>query len=262
MAGAAREIAEGKFSEDISITGDDEIALLADSFNYMKNQLSRIEKMRQELISNISHELRTPLTTIRGFIQGIMDGMVRPEEERQYLRIALDEVGRMTNLVGDLLELSKLQTGSVKLYKKEFPVKSLMDEAIKGFEMECRDKDIEIRAEVEEEFNITADRDRIKQVLINLIGNAVKFTPAGGHITVSARRSDDRAVFKVSDTGPGIPEENMPFIFDRFYRGDNAGQGHGLGLAIAKELVELHGGTIRAESRPGQDTTFIFDLPL
>ncbi|WP_203227554.1 sensor histidine kinase [Calorimonas adulescens] len=261
MANAAREIADGKFAGDINIQSNDEIALLADSFNYMKNQLKKIEKMRQELISNISHELRTPLTTIRGFIQGIMDGMINPEEERQYLEVALEEVNRMTKLVGDLMDLSKLQTGSIKLYKSEFDVDSLVNEVVKGFDIECRERGIYVAAEVGEGLKVTADRDRIKQVLVNLVGNAVKFTPDGGNIVISAQQVDNRTVFKISDTGQGISEEDIPYIFDRFYRADRTKPGHGLGLAIAKELVEIHGGTISAESKEGYGTTIIFDLP-
>lgn len=262
MADTARMIAEGNFPDDIIINGSDETALLADSFNYMKNKLHRVEKMRQELISNISHELRTPLTTIRGFIQGILDGMVKPEEERQYLEIALGEVGRMTNLVGDLLELSKLQTGSIKLHKSEIQAEELVKDAAKEFEMEFRNKGIEIFINAEKGLMVTADKDRIKQVLINLIGNAVKFTPKGGNITVTAEMSDRWALFRVGDTGPGIPAENLPYIFDRFYRGDSDVPGHGLGLAIAKELVELHGGAMWAKSKQGKGTEIFFKIPL
>lgn len=266
MAIAARDIAQGSFGEDIKIETKDEMALLGDSFNYMKNRLKMIEKMRQDLISNISHELKTPITSIKGFVQGILDGIIEPTQEKAYLDIIMKESNRMAKLVGDLMELSKIQTGNVKLYKEEIKVKFLLDEAAKVFCVDLKQKQIDLTIlPVDEDLKIFADKDRLTQVLINILSNAIKYTPEHGKIKIEAKEYRGKIFFEVSDTGIGMPEEEIPYIFEKFYRIRTPGkmsEGSGLGLAIAKEFIELHGGKIGAKSTPGIGTTIFFELPM
>ncbi|PKM82875.1 MAG: hypothetical protein CVU89_01700 [Firmicutes bacterium HGW-Firmicutes-14] len=262
----ARKIAEGEAVPDIPGEPEDEIGQLAHSFNYMKNQLAITEKMRQEFIAGVSHELRTPLTSIRGFIQGILDGVIRPEEQSSYLKLAYEETSRLTRLTNDLLELTKLEAGAVKLDKEPVVFRELLDESILSVQRSMG------RMEFQPEIKISppglsfkADPDRLKQVMINLLTNAFKYTPDAGKITVEASGDSMKTVIRVIDTGMGIPADEIPFIFEKFHRVDKSRNseagGTGLGLSIVRNLVELHGGKITAESAEGKGTCFEIVLP-
>ncbi|WP_027717998.1 sensor histidine kinase [Desulfovirgula thermocuniculi] len=264
---AATALAEGNFGEDLPVLGRDELAQLTATFNYMKNRLKQVEEMRREFLAAVSHELRTPLTSVRGFIQAILEGLVAPAERDKYLRRAYGEADRLARLVNDLLELARLRAGGVKLHRERVGMKELVAEVLEECALFAGQKGVSLHAEVPAgEIVAPVDRDKMKQVLLNLVDNAVKYAPGGGNVWVSLRQEGCLLEVRVRDDGPGIPEEELPFIFEKFRRAERAGGekvgGTGLGLAIARELVALHGGEIRAANLPGRGAEVIFTVPL
>lgn len=261
MQKAAAAIAEGHFDSRVDIPGQDEIAQLAASFNFMQNRLQQIEEMRKDLIANVSHELRTPLTTIRGFIQAILEKVIGPEDQDKYLQRAYEETNRLTRLVTDLLQLARLHAGTIKTEKSPVDISGLIHETVEENRLLASQKEITLQADLPASaLTATVDRDKLKQVILNLIHNALNYTPAGGSVLIHARRNAEKLVIRVKDTGPGIPPEQLEFIFLKFHRGENRTPGTGLGLSIAKELVELHGGKIYALSTAGQGTEMVVEL--
>lgn len=269
MTSVARAIARGDFSRRVEYDSQDEIGQLVATFNAMCRDLGRLEEMRREFIANVSHELRSPLTSIRGFIQAILDGTVPPEEQEHYLRIVAGETERLTRLVNDLLELARLQGGAITLSPQRVDLEEAFAALADRFAPRLQDKKLELRVEIGREAGeVWADRDRLDQILTNLLDNAINFTPAGGWIEIRSRRGEnepDRIWIEVEDSGPGIPPGEREYIFERFYRVDRsrsrARGGTGLGLAIVKHLVQLHGGEIEvAEGRTG-GALFRFYLP-
>ncbi|MEW6183872.1 MAG: ATP-binding protein [Bacillota bacterium] len=264
MSRAAARVAEGDYSQQILVRDRDEIGQLAQSFTIMQERLETMERMRRELIADISHELRTPLASIRGFVQGILDGVVRPEEKTRYLSLVLNETTRLTSLVSDLLELARVQAGAIHLEYSEVDPAALMAEVADSFSLPSAEKGIALQTTgPPRTIRIPADRNRLKQVLLNLVSNAVRYTPRGGTISLVLEEGPDGVTIKVADTGPGVPEEELPKIFEKFHRldksRDSATGGAGLGLAIVKQLVELHGGNITARNRkdgPGLEVSF------
>jgi histidine kinase len=233
---ASQHIADGHYDERVQVNGSDEIAQLATRFNQMTAQLEQVELMRRQLIGDVTHELRTPLTSIKGYMEGLVDGVLpsTPETFDQIHR----EADRLSRLVDDLQELSRVEAKAYSL-------------------------DSSLPADLPP---LQADEDRITQVLVNLVANAIQYTPEGGDVTISAVRQADEIHISVKDTGIGIPPEHLANLFTRFYRVDksrsrNAGGGSGIGLTIAKHLVEAHGGRIWAESMgEGQGSAFTFSL--
>jgi signal transduction histidine kinase len=262
---AAKRLAAGERTEDIKVTTSDEIGKLAHSFNFMKNELETTEKMRREFIANVSHDLRTPLTSINGFIQGMIDGIVKPEQYPEYLGIIKDEAARLLYLTGDILELAKIQSRSVSIHREKINLHKLLNGMLSSIKLMSTEKNINISITVDEKIEVYADAERLKQILFNIIGNSIRYTPQGGRITVSAQKNGDNILTEVSDNGVGISEEDLPFIFEKFYRADKVrnsnNSGTGLGLNIVKSLVELHNGKIYAKSREGIGTKISFTLP-
>ncbi len=261
----ARKVAAGEFSQRIPIKGKDEIAELADSFNHMVVALENLEHMRRDFIGNVSHELRTPVTTIKGFVEGILDGVIPPDRQAYYLTIVRDEIRRMQNLVNELLDLARMQAGEVTLKPSEFDINELIRRCVISLQQMLIEKNLEFKAKFESErMFVHADPDAIQRVIINLIHNAVKFTPANGEITVSTRVEKDKVVISVEDTGKGIMAEELPYIFERFYKTDKSRSadrtGLGLGLAIVRSIIVSHNETIKVESQEGLGTRFIFTL--
>ncbi len=261
----ARKVAAGEFSQRIPIKGKDEIAELADSFNHMVVALENLEHMRRDFIGNVSHELRTPVTTIKGFVEGILDGVIPPDRQAYYLTIVRDEIRRMQNLVNELLDLARMQAGEVTLKPSEFDINELIRRCVISLQQMLIEKNLEFKANFESErMFVHADPDAIQRVIINLIHNAVKFTPANGEITVSTRVEKDKVVISVEDTGKGIMAEELPYIFERFYKTDKSRSadrtGLGLGLAIVRSIIVSHNETIKVESQEGLGTRFIFTL--
>ncbi len=261
---AAAAVAEGDYSRETAVTNCSELDQLTASFNYMKERIQQVEKMRQELMANISHELRTPLTTIRGFIQAILDGVVPSGEQKKYLETAREEVDRLTRLVQDLLDLARIKTGSIRLDLNLLDAGELVRKVAAEFAVVAEKRIIMVEAE--EGLIIQGDHDRIRQILINLLSNAVKYTNPDGEIWIRAKHEGGQAVISVWDNGLCIPEAEIEHIFEKFYRIDRsrntATGGTGLGLAVVKELVELHNGKVSAWSSPGEGTEITFYLPL
>lgn len=262
---AARRVASGEFTERINVRGRDEIAELTGSFNDMVVALENLEKMRRDFIGNVSHELRTPITTIKGFIDGILDGVIPIEKQEYYLTIVRDETRRMQDLVNDLLDLAKMQAGEVVLNMTDFDINELVRRCVINLQQLFIEKNLEFKADFEtERLFVHADMDSVQRVLINLLHNAVKFTPQDGEISVKTYVDKEKAIIIVEDTGKGIPKEEQPSIFERFYKTDKSRSidrsGAGLGLAIARNIIVSHNETIKVESEEGHGSRFIFTL--
>ena len=265
MADAARRMEIGDYSTRIHTTTRDEVGQLAAAFNRMSRELENLEASRRDLVANVSHELKTPITAIRAHLENLLDGVEQPDPE--ILEIMLAQSERLGRLVEQLLDLSKLESGEVPLRREEVPLAPLVAQVMSEIEVACADRDVALTSHLPEDLPaIEADPERVHQVLFNLVDNAVRFTPEGGAVRIEAERHDGSVLVSVAETGVGIPEAALPRLFERFYRVDSSRArgdgGTGIGLAIARSVVEAHGGTIRAESEPGLGSTFTFDLPL
>lgn len=261
---AAGKLASGEPSDDLVVNDTDEIGKLAKSFNYMKHQLASTEKMRSEFIASVSHDMRTPLTSINGFVSGMLDGIVQPDDYKKYLTIIKDETVRLTKLTNDILQLAKIQSGSIKLLREKLLVKDILDSVISSTRVFMNNKSIKMALECASTITVYADSDKLKQILINIMENAVKYTDYGGEISISVKSKPTITEFRIRDTGIGISSEELPLIFEKFYRVDKSRSspgGTGLGLNIAKSLIELHEGKIWAVSEIGTGTEIIFELP-
>ena len=269
MSQATQRIAAGRYSERVQVPGGDELAQLASRFNQMAEKLDQVEAMRRRLIGDVSHELRTPLTAIKGSMEGLMDGVL-PANEETFQQIHA-EADRLNRLVDDLQELSRVEARAYPLEIRPLDVFSLVQMVTKRLAPQADSKRISLNSGLPANLpTVLADEDRAIQVLTNLIGNALQYTPEGGKVAISARRLNGEVQISVQDTGLGIPPEHLTHIFDRFYRVDasrsrsrRVGGGSGIGLTIARALVEAHGGRIWAESAgEGQGSTFTFTLPI
>lgn len=261
----ARRVASGEFTERVNVKGQDEIAELSEGFNNMIVALENLEGMRRDFIGNVSHELRTPITTIKGFIQGILDGVIPAEKHETYLNIVLDETRRMQNLVNDLLGLAKMQAGDVTLNMTDFDVNELIRRCVISLQQMFIEKNLEFKADFETERTfVNADLDSIQRVIINLLHNAIKFTPQNGEITVRTYTDRDKVFIAVEDNGKGIAKADLPNIFERFYKTDKSRSadrsGLGLGLAIVRNIIVAHNETIKVESEEGHGSVFTFSL--
>lgn len=246
IAHTSTSMAAGDFSHRVSELGTREMYDTAVAFNTMASKLSQTEQMRRDFIANLSHELRSPMTNIQGFIQGILDGTIPENESRHYLNIVLDETKRLSKLVSGLLNLSRLENRDTPLDMSTLDINELIRLVVITKMNQIEEKKIDLRLSVSEEPSpVHCDRDQIEQVLINLVDNAVKFTPEGGMIEISTDPMDARTLaVTVRDNGIGVLKEDAGFIFDRFYKGDKAhapGGGTGLGLSISKMIMEKHG---------------------
>jgi len=262
---ASQHIAGGHYAERVPVPGADELGQLAHSFNQMAEKLEQVESMRRQLIGDVSHELRTPLTAIKGSMEGLMDGIL-PASPETYQQIH-QEADRLARLVDDLQELSRVEAGAYPLDIRPVAVSTLVNTTLKRFAAQAQAKLIILRADLPADLPpVLADQDRITQVLTNLVGNALQYTPEGGQVTIQSTHHGDEILFSVVDTGVGIPAEHLPHLFTRFYRVDKsrsrqAGGGSGIGLTIARHLVEAHGGNILARSEgEGHGSTFTFTL--
>ena len=262
---ASQHITEGHYDERVQVNGSDEIAELAKRFNQMAAQLEQVESMRRQLIGDVTHELRTPLTSIKGYMEGLVDGVL-PSTPETFDQIH-HEANRLSRLVDDLQELSRVEANAYSLDVHPISVSSLVQTSVKRLSPQATAKRVTLLSKLPADLPpIQADEDRITQVLVNLVANAIQYTPDGGEVIITAARHSDEIYISVGDTGIGIPPEHIANLFTRFYRVDksrsrNAGGGSGIGLTIAKHLVEAHGGHIWAESEgEGQGSTFTFSL--
>jgi signal transduction histidine kinase len=262
---AARIIAGGDFRKRLNIKSNDEIGELAGTFNQMAVALQNLEEMRRGFIANVSHELRTPMTSIRGFIEGILDGTIPPDRQEYYLSIVRDETNRLNRLVNDLLDLARMEAGEIVLNLKPFDINELVRRCVIKLETLLLNKSIYVEADFEEEgMLVNADADAIERVLYNLVHNAIKFTPEKGRIKITTKAQKDKVFVSVKDNGIGIDREELDMIWERFYKTDKSRSrdktGTGLGLAIVKNIINEHGQQIWVESEPGRGTEFIFTL--
>jgi two-component system phosphate regulon sensor histidine kinase PhoR len=230
------------------------------------SEMRRLERSRQELVANISHELRTPLTNIKALVETLLDGAIDdPSVSRGFLEKVEVEVDGLSQLVRELLELSLIESGQAPLEMQDTQVADIVYDVASRLHAQARRASIDLQVQIQDDIPaIKADGRRIQQVLVNLVHNAVKFTPAGGSITVGAEVRDRTVHVWVADTGIGIPDEDLPRIFERLYKVDRSRSsgGTGLGLAIAKHIVKAHGGEIWAESQQGKGSVFHFTIPI
>jgi signal transduction histidine kinase len=260
---AIDSVSEGDLSVRVPERHTRQFGLLAKRFNHMVSELERAEQQRRNLTADIAHELRTPLHIIQGNLEGILDGVY--EATPDHINNTLEETQLLARLVNDLQTLSLAEAGQLPLHPTRFLIADLMADLTSSFSSQAASFGINLKAEIintgEE---ITADYDRLNQALSNLISNAIHHTPKGGEIFIETASTVSGVQIKVRDTGEGIPVENIPFIFDRFWRGDKSRSDRthsGLGLAIAKQIILAHGGTIDVESEIGKGTTFVIELP-
>lgn len=264
IAASATKLSYGDFSSRVQINNKTELGELAGTFNNMADELEKQEKMKSTFVADVSHELRTPMTSIQGFIQGMLDGAIEEKDRDMYLRTVLGETKRLNALISDLLEISRLDSDKMKLDIDSFDVNELLRRCLLTFEQAIDNKQLDIDIGFDDNKNIVyADQDRIAQVVTNIIDNAVKFSETKGKLSIGVRVSGDKTWIGITDTGSGIPEEDLPFVFERFYKADKSrGQkvGTGLGLAIVKKIIDAHEETITVTSKKDEGTTFAFSL--
>ncbi|MDU1004945.1 MAG: ATP-binding protein [Clostridium butyricum] len=274
------EMSKGNFSKKAKIYSSDEIGKLTEAFNYMmvtldktmsdledeKNKMVTLEKLQRQFVANASHELRTPLTSVRGYVEAILDGVLKnKEEERKYLRIILKETLRMHRLVNSLLDLSRIESGQIKVNRKDLNISEVINSTVMKFKPIIEDQELQLVVDIPKDLPIViGDEDLIDQVITNYITNAVRFTSAGGSITVKAEQNKNEVYVHVIDTGIGISPKELTKVWGRFYKINENRQlskeGAGLGLSLVKEIIELLGGRAWVESELGKGSIFSFSL--
>jgi two-component system, OmpR family, sensor histidine kinase BaeS len=263
---ASQSIAVGNHHGRVEVPSQDELGALAESFNRMAATLEQTESRRMELIGDVAHELRTPLASIRSTMEGLVDGVL-PAEAETFLGVE-HELARLQRLVQDLQELSRAEAGQIPLDLRPVALSEVIQRVTERLASQFEDKGVTLQADVPIDLPaVQADANRTAQVLVNLLGNALQYTPTGGRVSVRAEVEGRSARLSVQDTGIGVTAEHLPHLFERFYRVDRsrsrAGGGSGIGLTIARHLIEAEGGRLRAESSGiGQGSTFTFTLPL
>ncbi|MFV0412676.1 MAG: sensor histidine kinase [Oscillospiraceae bacterium] len=266
LSQAAQQFGEGDYSARVPVQGDDELARLAITFNEMANSFESTDASRRSFMGNIAHELRTPMTTIKGFIDGILDGTIPADQRQKYLGVVSEEVGRLARLTKNMLDISRLEAGEYVPQTKVFDIWKPIAMVLVSAQQRLEEKNIEITgAEENQPLYILADEDFVHQVLFNLLDNAIKFTNPGGTISISVKAQKNMALFSIRNTGAGISPKALPFLFERFYKVDQNRsfnvRGSGLGLHICKVLVNLMGGRIWAASEENAFSEFSFTLP-
>ncbi len=267
MSEASHAMAKGDFSKRIPVMSDDEIGELSVSFNMMTNSLSQLEGMRKSFVANISHELKTPMTTISGFIDGILDGTIEPEKQCYYLGIVSNEVKRLSRLVESMLSMARLESGEFTLKPELFDFSELLCSIVISQEQRIEKRNLNIYGlDTLQNISINADRDLIYQVIYNLVDNAIKFNVDEGEIGFSLAKEGKFLIFTIKNKGVGIPNKDLPYVFERFYKVDKsrsaAKNSTGLGLYIAKTIINAHSGTISVASRENEYTAFKIVLPI
>jgi two-component system sensor histidine kinase BaeS len=257
LTSAAAAISEGDLKARVSVTGKDELCKLSESFNTMAQALETQEALRKKLLSNVAHELRTPLGAMRGELEGMMDGLI-PSDKGQ-LQSLYEETGRLRKMLDGMEELAQAQASVLTLRKQPVLLKPFLDNIIDRARKAVREKNVLLMLECSDGLSVFADPDRLSQIVLNLLDNALKAVKNEGTVTIRASTRGREVIIEVQDTGAGIKPEDLPFIFERFFKASEGGLG--LGLAIVKELVEAHGGRIEAKSEYGKGSVFSFSLP-
>ena len=265
MTYATRKFAKGKFDVKTPVVGEDEIAELAIAFNSMADELANYEYTRSSFLANVSHDLRTPMTSIAGFIDGILEGAIPPEKQPHYLEIIGKEVKRLSRLVNSLLDISRMEAGNRKFEKKPFDICEMARIILLSFESKIDEKCLDVDFDTEEDrLMVFSDRDAINQVLYNICDNAVKFSSKGGKFRIRIRDTANKAVIQIYNEGEGIPNEDLPYVFDRFYKSDKSRgldqTGVGLGLYICKTIMSNLEEDISVEGVYGQYCEFTIKL--
>jgi signal transduction histidine kinase len=259
---AADEIASGDYQQRIDPVGPAEIKDLSASFNRMSHEINLSHGRLKDLIADVSHQLRSPLTSIQGFARAILDGTAKDRKARENAaEIIIDESQRMLKQVNGLLELSRLQTGEKEINKERIDLAEIIGYSVESYSYRAKERGIKLEVNTGKMKPIMGDPDRLEQTISNLLDNAVKFTPSGGWINVDAKEVEQGIEIAVADSGPGIPPEKLEHVFERFYQASGRRGGLGLGLAIVREIVEAHDGTVRVESEFGKGSRFIILLP-
>jgi signal transduction histidine kinase len=264
MAAVATAMARGEHGRQVAVSSRDEVGELARAFNRMTAELAETDRLRRDLVANVSHELRTPLGALQAVLENVADGVSEPDPET--LRTMLDQTRRLGRLVSQLLDLSRLEAGDQPFDIRPFAVRDVLENAAREARLHAP-QDVVFSIDAPAELRAAGDPDRIQQVVMNLVENAVRYSPRPGRIALRAshRKGDHRVQLEVDDDGPGIPHADLDRVFERFHRGDGRrgsdGGGAGLGLAIARWIVELHGGTIRAERREPHGSHMVVTLP-
>jgi signal transduction histidine kinase len=267
MAGAARRMARGDYGTTVQVRSRDEVGQLAAAFNRMAGEMEGLERLRRDLVANVSHELKTPISALRAQMENLLDGVEEPNPV--LLGVMLQQADRLTRLVDQLLDLSRMESGDLALSLEPVQLGRLVDRVLSEVSVARpeRARTLAVRNDVPPDLPpVEADQERIHQVLFNLLDNAFRFTPDGGSVRVRASLANGSCEVSVEDTGPGIPPEHLPLVFERFYRVDPSRSrddgGTGIGLAIARSIVEAHGGKIWAESAGGNGSMFRFVFPI
>jgi len=257
LAYAASAISKGDFKGRVSIKRRDEVGELSDTFNRMAQALETQETLRRKLIADVAHELRTPLGVIRGELEGMIDGMIPNDAVR--LQSLHDETGRLKKMVDGIEELNQAEASALSLQKQNIRIKTFLENIVERYTNIFTEKEVSLELRCPDDSEINADPERLSQIIVNLLSNALRATNAGGHVSLTAFSEANTFKISIEDTGVGIEEKDLPFIFERFYHGP--GGGLGIGLTIVKELVEAHGGSVEAKSIYGKGSEFIIYLP-
>jgi signal transduction histidine kinase len=259
---AAERIAQGQYDQGIPVTGPKEVKVLAIRFNEMANKVKQSQHQLRHFVADVSHQLKSPLTSIQGFAQAILDGTADDSDTRlKAARVINVESKRMIRQVDELLELSRMQSGQIKMAQEIVDIKELLLHCQEIFAMRAEETGTLLRMDIEPLMPVVGDIDRLEHVFSNLLDNALKNSPVKGEVHITGRKVASSIEITVADHGPGIPPEQLPYVFERFYQASGLRTGVGLGLAIAKEIVLAHGGKIEAVSNPGEGAVFIVKLP-
>ena len=265
LTSVVKRLGRGDFSQRVQVKDKGELGELAQAFNAMASDLEHMEKLRRNMVADVAHELRTPLSNVRGYLEAIRDGVIKPDAKT--IRSLNEEAMLLSRLVDDLQELALAEAGELKLVYQKEDVSKLVNQTVASVQAQVKAKGLSVSTSLPDRLlPVNIDYHRISQVLRNLLENAVVHTAKGGAITVAAKQQDNWVEVSVTDTGEGIPAEDLPNIFERFYRVDKsrtrATGGSGLGLTIAKRLVEAHGGKIKVQSEMGKGSCFTFTIPV
>lgn len=265
LTAAARRMEKGDLSQRVEVQSKDEIGELARAFNAMADGLTRLDQLRRNMVTDVAHELRTPLSNIRGYLEALREGVMKPDPA--LIDSLYEEAMLLSHLVDDLQELALAEAGQLRLVRQPLALAEVVERVVNAMQPQATEKELSVRVDLPADLPpVDADPERIGQVLRNLLTNAMTYTPAGGQITIVAQTVGSEVEVSVRDTGRGIAPEHLPYIFERFYRADKSRArttgGAGLGLAIVKQLVQAHGGRVWVESEVGEGTKFTFALPI